>query len=115
MGISVDSNSILGAAGSHAGGSHAIPPMIERLRGRRAVEQRQRRLNAEPLCRDCAAKGMVVAASVPDHVVPLSMGGTDDDNNIRCLCEDCHRMRTAEQFGNKKPFSFPDEDGWPGG
>ena len=31
--------------------------MAERLRGRRAVAQRLRRLQAEPLCRDCVAKG----------------------------------------------------------
>ena len=38
--------------------------MAERLRGRRAVAQRLRRLQIEPLCRDCAAKGAVREASV---------------------------------------------------
>ena len=43
--------------------------MAERQRGRRAVAQRLRRLRAEPLCRDCAAKGIVREATVPEHVL----------------------------------------------
>jgi len=78
--------------------------MAERLRGRRAVEQRKRRLRAEPLCRDCKAKGIITAATVPDHIKPLALGGTDDDGNIRCLCDACHKVRTAEQFGHRDPI-----------
>lgn len=75
--------------------------MAERLRGRRAVEQRKRRLSAEPLCRDCKAQGIVRASTVPDHIIPLAKGGDDDDANIRCLCDEHHRIRTAEQFGHR--------------
>src|SRR3546814_5190116 len=57
--------------------------MAERLRGRRGVEQRRRRLQAEPLCRDCKAKGVITAATAPDHIVPLALGGSDDDSNVR--------------------------------
>ena len=71
-----------------------------RLRGRRGVAQRARRLAAEPRCRDCVARGRTVAATVPDHIIPLSQGGTDTDDNIRCLCGDCHKIRTAEQLGH---------------
>jgi hypothetical protein len=45
--------------------------MVERLRGRAAVEQRARRLAAEPLCRKCKAKGIVRASTVPDHIIAL--------------------------------------------
>lgn len=83
-----------------------------RLRGRRAVEQRRRRLRAEPLCRDCKAKGRTTAATVPDHIIPLAKGGSDSDSNIRCLCDDCHKARTAEQFGHKRKPEIG-EDGWP--
>lgn len=83
-----------------------------RLRGRAAVAQRLRRLMAEPLCRDCQAKGRVTAATVPDHIRPLTQGGSDDDTNIRCLCADCHRDRTAEQFGHRKVVAVG-KDGWP--
>jgi 5-methylcytosine-specific restriction protein A len=86
--------------------------MTERLRGHAAVRQRRRRLRAEPLCRDCKEKGLITAATVPDHIVPLARGGTDNDSNIRCLCDSCHKLRTAEQFGFKqKQAAGP--DGWP--
>ncbi|OWQ91113.1 HNH endonuclease [Sphingopyxis granuli] len=86
--------------------------MTDRLRGRRAVAQRLRRLRSEPLCRDCKAKGIITAATVPDHIVPLTQGGGDDDNNIRCLCADCHQVRTAEQFGYRRRIEV-NADGWP--
>lgn len=85
--------------------------MAERLRGRRGVAQRLRRLRAEPLCRDCASAGIVREATVPDHIVPLARGGSDEDSNIRCLCAECHAKRTAEQFGQRKTVAVG-PDGW---
>lgn len=83
----------------------------QRLRGRKAVAQRLRRLRQEPLCRDCSDRGLVTAATTPDHIIPLSRGGSDDDSNIRCLCDSCHQVRTAQQFGfAKAPVG---DDGWP--
>jgi len=55
---------------------------------------------------------LVVPSTVPDHIVPLSRGGSDTDENIRCLCDECHRLRTAEQFGYRKPQKI-DVTGWP--
>ena len=86
--------------------------MAERLRGRRAVAQRLRRLRAEPLCCDCASAGIVREATVPDHIVPLAHGGSDQDSNIRCLCADCHTKRTAQQFGKRRTVAVA-ADGWP--
>lgn len=88
--------------------------MVERLRGRAGMAQRARRLAAEPLCRDCLAETppRVTPSTVPDHIKPLSQGGEDDDSNIRCLCADHHRVRTAEQFGHAAPIEFG-MDGWP--
>lgn len=86
--------------------------VTERLRGRAGQEQRLRRLMAEPLCRDCRDRGLVVPATVPDHIVPLAKGGTDTDDNIRCLCDPCHRKRTAEQFGHQIRHAVG-VDGWP--
>jgi 5-methylcytosine-specific restriction protein A len=86
--------------------------MGERIRGRLGIAMRKRRLEAEPLCRDCKAKGLVRPAVTPDHIKPLALGGTDTDDNIRCLCADCHRTRTAEQFGHRKRNTIG-RDGWP--
>jgi 5-methylcytosine-specific restriction protein A len=83
-----------------------------RIQGRKGVELRKRRLANEPLCRDCLDEGRIAEATTPDHIKPLALGGTDTDDNIRCLCEPCHAKRTAGQFGHKaKPTFGP--DGWP--
>lgn len=86
--------------------------MASRLRGRRGMAQRARRLRSEPLCRDCRDKGLVQAATVIDHIVPLISGGDDSDANCRALCHECHRTRTAEQFGYRKLQQIG-ADGWP--
>ncbi len=87
--------------------------MAERKRGRAGVEQRKRRLYAEPLCRDCKAQGRTTASYTPDHIIPLSKGGTDEDSNIRCLCHECHDLRTREQFQQRAPRQAIGEDGYP--
>jgi len=86
--------------------------MVERLRGRKAVEQRARRLAKEPLCRHCKAKGLFVASTVPDHIIPLYKGGSDHDLNIQCLCESCHQAKTAQDMSVKPEIGL---DGWPVG
>jgi len=86
--------------------------MGERIKGAKGMALRKRRLRAEPLCRDCLAKGVIRAAYTPDHIVPLKQGGDDIDSNIRCLCPDCHRDRTNEQF-NYRARQELDADGWP--
>lgn len=68
-----------------------------RKRGRAGVEQRRRRLAAEPLCRHCRERGVVTPATVPDHIVALAFGGADDESNIQCLCADCHAIKTAAE------------------
>ena len=91
---------------------HGLSLMDERVRGRRGVAMRLRRLSANPLCEDCLAKGLSVAATVPDHITPIALGGSDIDDNIRCLCAPCHEVRTAEQFGFKRKPTIG-LDGWP--
>jgi len=76
------------------------------------MKLRSQRLAANPLCIDCKQLARVKAAEVIDHIIPLALGGTDTDDNIRSLCNDCHRKRTAEQFGHRhKPQTAL--DGWP--
>jgi HNH endonuclease/AAA domain len=68
-----------------------------RIEGRRGVKLRQSRLLIEPLCRHCLAKGITRASEVPDHIVPLSQGGQDVQENIQCLCLECHAEKTAAE------------------
>lgn len=66
----------------------------KRARGRAGAEQRLRRLTAEPNCRDCAELGFEWPAQEIDHIIPLGMGGSDTDDNVRSLCRSCHASRS---------------------
>lgn len=77
-----------------------------RKRGSAAVRQRERRLAAEPLCRMCSSNGRITAATVPDHIVPIENGGSDEDSNIQCLCAECHRVKTAADRGYRQGTRF---------
>jgi 5-methylcytosine-specific restriction protein A len=84
-----------------------------RIRGRRWQEIRERILAVEPLCRSCAARGKVEPATVIDHIVPISKGGSPDaSTNLRPLCNECHRDVTAAQFGQRQKHKVG-IDGWP--
>lgn len=68
----------------------------QRLRGRAAVDRRDRYLRLHPLCVQCSKQGRTSAASTPDHVVPLWAGGADDlDANGQPLCTEHHDEKTA--------------------
>jgi 5-methylcytosine-specific restriction protein A len=60
----------------------------------------------------CKAKGIIRASVVPDHILSLALGGTDEDDNIQCLCDPCHARKTQEEFGQtyRAPIGA---DGWP--
>lgn len=50
-------------------------------------------LNEEPLCRVCQA-----AATVVDHIKPISEGGPKTDReNLQSLCKQCHDRKTANE------------------
>jgi 5-methylcytosine-specific restriction protein A len=71
---------------------------VKRPRGRVGMAQRQRRLAAEPLCRDCFEAGITRKSEEVDHIIALADGGLDADENIRCLCKSCHAARTQERL-----------------
>jgi 5-methylcytosine-specific restriction protein A len=82
---------------------------VKRARGRAGAEQRKRRLAAEPLCRDCSEHGVKRLAEEVDHIVPLSQGGSDTEDNVRCLCRNCHAARTREQrLGGRTIIPVPE-------
>lgn len=83
-----------------------MPKPGHRIRGRKGQELRRRRLAREHLCRHCLEQGRYVASTVPDHILPLYKGGTDTEDNIQCLCEDCHTIKTARDLGYKEVATF---------
>ncbi len=77
-----------------------------RIRGKAGVILRQYRRTQHPLCECCLAKGITTATAELDHVMPLSEGGEDVDENIQGLCQSCHAAKTTI-----KPTTGI--DGWP--
>jgi 5-methylcytosine-specific restriction protein A len=52
----------------------------------------------EPLCRECLSRGEVRSAVEVDHIIPLSRGGAElDEDNIQSLCAECHRAKTMRE------------------
>lgn len=87
--------------------------MAERLRGHAGVAQRKRRmLRSNYLCEHCQARGIIRKADVVDHIQPLALGGSDEDENCRNLCLEHHQSATATQFGFRKKVRIS-VDGWP--
>ena len=55
-------------------------------------------LREHPLCGACGAKGLLVAARVVDHVLPIKDGGARFDTaNLQSLCVPCHNSKTARE------------------
>ena len=87
--------------------------MVERLRGRAGMAQRQRRLNrTNGLCELCQAEGRVRLATVVDHIVALVNGGDDTDGNTQNLCDPHHEAKTRADLGQRVRPTI-DSDGWP--
>lgn len=55
----------------------------------------------EPLCRMCAGRGLVVAATDVDHIEDSREDYSDDNSraNLQPLCHDCHSLKTAASMG----------------
>jgi 5-methylcytosine-specific restriction endonuclease McrA len=66
---------------------------------------RTAKLRRNPVCEDCARRGVLTAASVVDHIetirarpdLRLSMG------NLQSLCVNCHS--SAKQYEDKRGYS----------
>ena len=60
-------------------------------------DDQARWLRAHPLCCACEAAGIARVAEEPDHVIPLALGGADDDSNYQSLCVECHRAKSKRE------------------
>lgn len=49
------------------------------------------------LCQECLRQGIYTSATDVDHIVPRSLGGSDDLENLQSLCRDCHKRKTFEE------------------
>lgn len=75
-----------------------------------------RRLRDQILIRDCytcqACRRVDANGMEVDHKVPLSKGGTDDPDNLQCLCVECHERKSSAERGESAKVSIG-LDGWP--
>lgn len=55
-------------------------------------------LEREPLCRHCAARGLIVPSVDVDHID--NNPANDDPSNHQALCHECHSRKTARDMGH---------------
>ncbi|UOA08338.1 HNH endonuclease [Methylobacter sp. S3L5C] len=59
---------------------------------------RRAQLDSSPRCCKCKLLGKLVAASVVDHITPISIGGAAlDRENVQSLCTPCHSAKTNKE------------------
>lgn len=58
------------------------------------MDIRARWFRHNPLCVVCLALGVYTEATDLDHVIPLHLGGKDDDSNRQSLCGPHHKEKT---------------------
>ena len=73
------------------------PSSAQRGYGHRWRKARLRFLRANPLCRLCKERGLIVPATEVDHITPKEPKdmGFWNISNWQALCEYCHKSKTA--------------------
>lgn len=73
---------------------------VKRMTGRRLQARRQRWFRQAPLCVHCQRDGRATMATQLDHIIALDNGGPDIESNLQGLCDECHVIKTAKDFGH---------------
>jgi len=95
---------------ANATGRDADPRRTLPLNGYAWQRLRASVLNGEPLCRHCAARGLVTEATDVDHV--SGDPGDNSSENLQPLCHECHSRKTASDQGKRVSMGC-DVDGLP--
>lgn len=70
----------------------------ERGYGSRWERIRNRIINRDKhLCQECLRNGRYTQGKQVDHITPKYLGGTDFDDNLELLCDNCHTEKTAKE------------------
>lgn len=73
------------------------PTAAKRITGRPLQRLRAELFAREPLCRECDRNGFVRLATQRDHIRSLEEGGTDTEDNVQPLCDDCHDIKSKAE------------------
>ncbi|WP_370527740.1 HNH endonuclease [Comamonas sp. Tr-654] len=73
------------------------PTAAKRITGRPLQRLRADLFAREPLCRECRRNGVVKLATQRDHIQSLEEGGTDTEDNVQPLCDDCHDIKSKAE------------------
>lgn len=68
-----------------------------RIRGRKLQQLRDQLFSKQPLCVLCEKQGKVSIATIRDHILNLADGGTDTEDNVQPLCQECSDRKTAAE------------------
>ena len=71
-------------------------PASNKRYGRAWKRIRDRYIKAHPLCEECQKQGKLTPAEEVHHILPLSRGGTNAEDNLMALCHSCHARITVE-------------------
>ena len=69
----------------------------KRIRGTHLQRLRRELFERTPLCVICEQAGRVTIATVRDHIVPLSQGGSELELNCQALCYDCNERKRHDE------------------
>lgn len=69
-----------------------LPKPLQEMRKKDYVGFKRRALSKNPRCYLCGCKVDWHSASA-DHVIPLSKGGSNGEDNLRLACKPCNRMK----------------------
>ncbi|MBS7804498.1 HNH endonuclease [Rhizobiales bacterium TNE-4] len=65
-----------------------------------AKERLHHFLKANGCCAKCSLKITPGKRWDLDHVIPLSLGGTNDTTNLQVLCQACHNQKTKSDVSS---------------
>ena len=84
-----------------------------RIRGRKWMTIRERIMSRDcGLCQQCKRQGRIKQGTQVDHIIALTNNGSNDDDNLECICPDCHLKKNMVDLGFK-PQITTGIDGWP--
>lgn len=96
-------------SGGKRPGAGRKPQATPRTRGSTWMKTRDRILARDGfLCRcpACKASDSPRSADEVDHVIPLSEGGADADENLQAINHECHKSKSAAERSEKAADSY---------